>query len=231
MSHSTQLCRYTHREKRGAFHSVEHGQAFRAAAYRLANISQPPDWHTRPAPRTITLVSAVAGEVVANRDALADALADVGADLGMRARPYSATAGRVWADLALSLWAASWHHSNASIALGALTYSGGCHHHIAAARQQQAGSTWPGLQPPFRSLRMPWTCLTSCTLPQYVLLPGIRGRPVAGTTFASFVAQMSRTGVLVSRHGPFLANTLFLPPGGPCAHCSTLQHSTALPCT
>ena len=103
VSHSTHLCRYTHPEKRGGFHSVEHGQAFRAAAYRLANISQPLDWHTRPAPRTITLVSAVAGEVVANRDALADALADVGANLGMRARPYSATAGRVRADQALSL--------------------------------------------------------------------------------------------------------------------------------
>lgn len=113
MSHSTQLCRYTHPEKRGGFHSVEHGQAFRAAAYRLANITQPPDWTTRPAPRTITLVSAVAGEVVANRDALADTLADVGADLGMRARPYSATAGQAEANQAPSVWAAPRHHSNA----------------------------------------------------------------------------------------------------------------------
>ena len=45
--------------------------------------------------------------------ALADTLADVGADLGMRARPYSATAGQAEADQALSVWAAPRHHSNA----------------------------------------------------------------------------------------------------------------------
>lgn len=35
----------------------------------------------------------------------------------------------------------------------------------------------------------------------------------AGAGFASYVAAMAKTGVLVARHGPLLANALFLPPG------------------
>ena len=35
----------------------------------------------------------------------------------------------------------------------------------------------------------------------------------AAASFASYVSIMSKTGVLVSRHGPMLANALFLPPG------------------
>jgi len=35
----------------------------------------------------------------------------------------------------------------------------------------------------------------------------------AGAPFPSFLAAMARTGVLVSRHGPLLANGMFLSPG------------------
>ena len=35
----------------------------------------------------------------------------------------------------------------------------------------------------------------------------------AGVAFHSYLAAMSRTGILVSRHGPLMANTMFLPPG------------------
>lgn len=37
----------------------------------------------------------------------------------------------------------------------------------------------------------------------------------AAAGFASYVSAMSKTGVLVARHGPMLANALFLPPGQP----------------
>ena len=45
---------------------------------------------------------------------------------------------------------------------------------------------------------------------------GMAVRPysvTAGASFASFVAAMAGTGVLVARHGPLLANAAFLPPG------------------
>jgi hypothetical protein len=45
---------------------------------------------------------------------------------------------------------------------------------------------------------------------------GLRVRPYTATPrapFASYVAAMARTGVLVARHGPLLANAAFLPPG------------------
>ena len=45
---------------------------------------------------------------------------------------------------------------------------------------------------------------------------GLRVRPytvTGGAPFASFVSTMSKTGVLVARHGPLLANAAFLPPG------------------
>ncbi|KAK9799429.1 hypothetical protein WJX73_010108 [Symbiochloris irregularis] len=45
---------------------------------------------------------------------------------------------------------------------------------------------------------------------------GMRVRPysvTAGAPFASFVGVMARTGILISRHGPLLANVMFLPPG------------------
>ena len=48
----------------------------------------------------------------------------------------------------------------------------------------------------------------------------------AAASFASYVATMSKTGVLVSRHGPMLANALFLPPGKssiPSVHCGTVN--------
>ena len=35
----------------------------------------------------------------------------------------------------------------------------------------------------------------------------------ARAPFESYLSVMARTGILVSRHGPFLANSLFLPPG------------------
>lgn len=45
----------------------------------------------------------------------------------------------------------------------------------------------------------------------------------AAASFASYVSIMSKTGVLVSRHGPMLANALFLPPGeAPCIECTVL---------
>lgn len=37
----------------------------------------------------------------------------------------------------------------------------------------------------------------------------------AGAPFQSFLGAMARTGVLISRHGPLLANSMFLPPGVP----------------
>ncbi len=47
---------------------------------------------------------------------------------------------------------------------------------------------------------------------------GLRVRPYTATPrapLASYVAAMARTGVLVARHGPLLANAAFLPPGAP----------------
>ena len=59
-----QRCRYTHPAGRGGFASVEHGQQFREAAYKEAHLSQPAPWQLGGAPRTITLLSAVTGEMV-----------------------------------------------------------------------------------------------------------------------------------------------------------------------
>ena len=45
---------------------------------------------------------------------------------------------------------------------------------------------------------------------------GLSIRPYTATArapFESYVSVMARTGILVSRHGPFLANSIFLPPG------------------
>ena len=45
---------------------------------------------------------------------------------------------------------------------------------------------------------------------------GMAVRPYTATPrapFESYLSVMARTGVLVSRHGPFLANSIFLPPG------------------
>ena len=47
---------------------------------------------------------------------------------------------------------------------------------------------------------------------------GLKVRPYTATPrapLASYVAAMARTGVLVARHGPLLANAAFLPPGAP----------------
>lgn len=118
--------RYTHPAGHGGFASVEHGQQFREAAYREAGLKMPQPWKLGGAPRTITLLSAVTGEMVVNRDELLGSLDDIATAFDMRVRPYSAT---------------------------------------------------------------------------------------AGASFASFVSVMSKTGVLVSRHGPMLANAVFLPPG------------------
>ncbi|KAL3143022.1 hypothetical protein ABBQ38_003301 [Trebouxia sp. C0009 RCD-2024] len=118
--------RYTHPKGRGGFASVEHGQQFREAAYKEAGLTRPSPWALGGAPRTITLLSAVLGEMVMNRDELLNSLEDIAEAFDMRVRPYSATSA-------------------------------------------------------------------------------------AG--FASYVSAMSKTGVLVARHGPMLANALFLPPG------------------
>ncbi|DBA71209.1 TPA: hypothetical protein ACH3X2_011604 [Trebouxia sp. C0005] len=118
--------RYTHPAGRGGFASVEHGQQFREAAYKEAHLSRPAPWQLGGAPRTITLLSAVTGEMVVNRDELLNSLEDIATAFDMRVRPYSAT---------------------------------------------------------------------------------------SAASFASYVSIMSKTGVLVSRHGPMLANALFLPPG------------------
>ncbi|DBB16714.1 TPA: hypothetical protein ACH3X3_014959 [Trebouxia sp. C0006] len=118
--------RYAHPAGRGGFASVEHGQQFREAAYKEAHLSQPAPWQLGGAPRTITLLSAVTGEMVVNRDELLNSLEDIATAFDMRLRPYSAT---------------------------------------------------------------------------------------SAASFASYVSIMSKTGVLVSRHGPMLANALFLPPG------------------
>lgn len=113
--------RYTHPEGRGGFSNAEHARAFREAAYKHAGINMP-----AVAPKTITMLTAVGGEPVANVPEVTAALHDVGRALGLRVRPFSVT---------------------------------------------------------------------------------------PGAPFSSFVAAMARTGVLVSRHGPLLANTMFLPPG------------------
>ena len=45
---------------------------------------------------------------------------------------------------------------------------------------------------------------------------GLAVRPYTATArapFESYLSVMARTGILVSRHGPFLANAIFLPPG------------------
>lgn len=118
--------RYTHPAGRGGFAAVEHGQQFREDAYQEAHLSQPAPWKLGGAPRTITLLSAVTGETVVNRDELLNSLEDIATAFDMRVRPYSAT---------------------------------------------------------------------------------------SAASFASYVSIMSKTGVLVSRHGPMLANALFLPPG------------------
>ena len=57
-------CRYTHPEGRGGFASVKHGQQFREAAYGEAGLTRPSPWGLGGAPRTITLLSAVVGEMV-----------------------------------------------------------------------------------------------------------------------------------------------------------------------
>lgn len=60
--------RYTHPEGRGGFASVEHGKQFREAAYKLAGLNQPAPWQLGGAPHTITLMSAVTGEMVRASD-------------------------------------------------------------------------------------------------------------------------------------------------------------------
>lgn len=59
-----------------------------------------------------------------------------------------------------------------------------------------------------------------------ILLPRLKAEGsvgIAAVSFASYVSIMSKTGVLVSRHGPMLANALFLPPGEPpCRKCAVL---------
>ena len=45
---------------------------------------------------------------------------------------------------------------------------------------------------------------------------GLTVRPYTATArapFESYLSVMAKTGILVSRHGPFLANSIFLPPG------------------
>jgi hypothetical protein len=70
-----------------------------------------------------------------------------------------------------------------------------------------------------------WTQLCGGTVPPPQVLTALRevGRALGmavrpysvtpGAAFPSFVASMASTGVLVARHGPLLANALFLPPG------------------
>ncbi len=54
---------------------------------------------------------------------------------------------------------------------------------------------------------------------------------IAAASFASYVSIMSKTGVLVSRHGPMLANALFLPPGEPpCLECIVSPLSVCFTC-
>ena len=50
---------------------------------------------------------------------------------------------------------------------------------------------------------------------------GLAVRPYTATArapFESYLSVMARTGILVSRHGPMLANSIFLPPGPPLLH-------------
>lgn len=50
---------------------------------------------------------------------------------------------------------------------------------------------------------------------------GLAVRPYTVTArapFESYLSVMARTGILVSRHGPLLANSIFLPPGPPLLH-------------
>ena len=54
---------------------------------------------------------------------------------------------------------------------------------------------------------------------------GMDIRPYTATPrapFESYLSVMARTGVLVSRHGPFLANSIFLPPGE--GHSPQIKH-------
>ena len=59
---------------------------------------------------------------------------------------------------------------------------------------------------------------------------GMEVRPYTATPrapFESYLSVMARTGVLVSRHGPFLANSIFLPPGE--RHSPQMQQSITIP--
>ena len=54
---------------------------------------------------------------------------------------------------------------------------------------------------------------------------GMEVRPYTATPrapFESYLSVMARTAILVSRHGPFLANSLFLPPG--MGHSPQIKH-------
>ena len=63
---------------------------------------------------------------------------------------------------------------------------------------------------------------------------GLKFRPYTATArapFESYLSVMARTGVLVARHGPLLANAMFLPPGVPLLFgfsvvrsCDGMQH-------
>ena len=67
------------------------GRAFREAAYKAAGVKRPEPWALGGAPRTITLLSAVGAEPVANQDALLGTLRALGTCLGFQVRPYSAS--------------------------------------------------------------------------------------------------------------------------------------------
>ena len=83
-------CRYCHPQGLGGFATPEIGLAFRRAAYQHAGITLKDG-----APKTMTMLTAVGGEPIANAPQVVAALQDAGQALGMRVRPYSVTAGEL----------------------------------------------------------------------------------------------------------------------------------------
>jgi hypothetical protein len=74
-----------------AFASEELGRRFRDAAYERHGINR--SWVNGGSPRTITFLTNVNGERIANYGAVMDSLWDVARSFDMDVRPFSVTAG------------------------------------------------------------------------------------------------------------------------------------------
>ena len=176
-----------------------------------AGVARPQPWALGGAPRTITLLTAVDAEPVANQDALLAGLHDLGSALGFRVRPYSVSTR------APCLGSAARTAARAGPSRAEQLRCNGCTLGQAACI---ASGAWPAAAPSLTCLLLA-RARTAAAGDARRALGRADAAPSAGAPFPSFVAAMARTGVLVSRHGPLLANAAFLPPGA--------AHSGALP--